>query len=280
MSQAFDRQSFLGGHSEQVLAGLAVAIVGYGGGGSHIGQQLAHLGIGRVIVVDPDAIELSNLNRVVGATQEDVRRSRLKVKIAERTLRAIRPEIVVNALAVEWQRALPILRTAHVVFGAVDSFAQRVALEAFARRFLIPYIDIGMDVRSSEAGYSIVGQVVLSMPGTPCLRCMGIIDDATLAAEERARQYGEAGSRPQVVWPNGVLASTAVGLLLQLVTPWHGGPAACAHLEYDGNRNTIREAPRLAYLLDRSLPCPHYNEEEVGDPFFVSPAASGQQTSH
>ena len=63
-----DRQSFLGATSEQKLAGLTMGLVGLGGGGSHVAQQLAHLGIGRFVLVDPDVVEETNLNRLVGGT--------------------------------------------------------------------------------------------------------------------------------------------------------------------------------------------------------------------
>lgn len=66
--------------------------------------------------------------------------------------------------------------------------------------------------------YAISGQVIVSMPGEHCIRCYGFITDAKL--DEEARLYGDAGANPQVVWPNGVLASTAVGLGVNLVCPW------------------------------------------------------------
>ena len=75
------------------------------------------------------------------------------------------------------------------------------------------YIDIGMDVHGEKPPV-IGGQVVLSSPGRLCMRCMGLLTEAKLA--EEAARYGKAGSRPQVVWPNGVLASTAVGLGVEL----------------------------------------------------------------
>lgn len=56
------------------------------------------------------------------------------------------------------------------------------------------------------------------MFGGPCLRCLGIVTEETL--DEEGRNYGAAGGKPQVVWPNGLLASTAVGLFMPLVTPW------------------------------------------------------------
>jgi hypothetical protein len=57
---------------------------------------------------------------------------------------------------------------------------------------------------------------VATHKATTCLRCMGIICDDVLERE----RYGAAGGRPQVVWPNGMLASAAVGIAVQLLTPW------------------------------------------------------------
>ena len=51
-------------------------------------QQLAHLGIGRFVLFDPDKIVFLNTNRLIGGTLEDVRLDRPKVEIAERLIRA------------------------------------------------------------------------------------------------------------------------------------------------------------------------------------------------
>jgi tRNA A37 threonylcarbamoyladenosine dehydratase len=80
------RQSFLGSESENILKSLRVAIIGLGGGGSHIAQQLAHVGVGNLFLFDFDMIdkEGTNLNRLVGATEADVKEGKLKVDIAKR----------------------------------------------------------------------------------------------------------------------------------------------------------------------------------------------------
>ena len=231
-------------------------------------QQIAHVGFRNVFVADPDIVEESNLNRLVGATAEDVARATPKASVASRTMRGILPKGNYRAERHEWERHTVDLRSVDVVVGCVDSLGQRAALETFCRRFLIPYIDIGMDVARSGDAFKIYGQIALSMPGRPCLRCMGIIDDATISAEERARQYGDAGSKPQVVWPNGVLASTAVGLLVQLFAPWSGQAVDSEHLEYDGNCGTIRRAPRMDAIISHGLVCDHFNPADVGDPLF------------
>lgn len=67
-----DRQSFLGEGSAETLNECFAATVGLGGGGSHVNQQLTHLGVGNLAIFDPDKVEETNLNRLVGATEEDV----------------------------------------------------------------------------------------------------------------------------------------------------------------------------------------------------------------
>lgn len=51
------------------------------------------------------------------------------------------------------------------------------------------------------------GQVIASIPGLPCMKCYGFLNESVFA--EEAMRYGAAGVRPQVIWPNAVLASTA-----------------------------------------------------------------------
>ena len=136
---------------------------------------------------------------------------------------------------------------------------------------MIPYIDIGMDVLPIvEHEFLISGQVILSMPGGPCLRCCNFINEESLARE--AERYGAAGPQPQVVWPNGVLASTAVGIAIEMLTPWHRERRSFLYLEYDGNRKTLSPSHWIEALQSRC--CPHYPDGEVGDPSFDLRSAS------
>lgn len=260
-----DRQSFLGGHSDAILAAATIGIVGQGGGGSHIVQQTAHMGIGGYVNTDPDIIEDTNTNRLIGGTLADVAESRPKVGIAERIIRGLQPDARIISVQVDWHDAVDDLKLCDVIVGAVDCFKEREQLERFARRHLIPYIDLGMDVHDlGKKGFLVSGQVILSMPGAPCMRCCGFITDERL--EQEAKLYGAAGSRPQVVWSNGALASTAVGLLTQVLTPWYPNPPAFVFLDYDGNRGTITRSPRMELLKNHV--CPHHSPDETGDPLF------------
>jgi len=166
---------------------------------------------------------------------------------------------------VSWTEVTAELRDVDVIFSCVDSIGCRSELESFARRFLIPLIDIGMDVHESDGEFSISGQAVLSMSGNPCMRCMGLVTDEGLARE--AAQYGAAGGKPQVVWPNGTLASVAVGFFMKLVTPWETQKATPLLLEYDGDLQTIMPSNKLAYLPAH---CKHFGSvHELGDPFWT-----------
>jgi hypothetical protein len=90
-------------------------------------------------------------------------------------------------------------------------------------------------------------------------------------AKEAAR-YGAAGGKPQVVWPNGTLASVAVGFFMKIVTPWETQKATPLLLEYDGDLQTVTLTPsnKLAYLPAH---CKHFvSLDELGDPFWTPDA--------
>jgi hypothetical protein len=266
----FTRQGFLGATSEEMLALTRVAIVGVSGGGSHIAQQLAHIGIGDFRLIDPQRIDRSNLNRLVTASDNDVRVRRAKARILKRYILGVRPWATVEAHIGEWGRAEHLLRDAHVVFGCVDSYRGRRNLEAFCRRYLLPYIDIGMNVERLPSGnYAVSGQMILTIPGGPCLMCLGFLTEDRINREEE--DYGDAGPAPQVVWTNGTLASMAVGAFIESRTPWFEmSDQPYIWLELEGNEQFVRSS-RMPRLYPPG-PCPHYsNPRNIGDPRFTLP---------
>lgn len=79
-AQAFGRDTFA------KLRKLKIAVVGCSGTGSPVVEQLARLGVGKLVLVDPDHVEEKNLNRILNATLEDARRQTLKVDVARRSI--------------------------------------------------------------------------------------------------------------------------------------------------------------------------------------------------
>src|SRR5690348_2125716 len=98
------------------------------------------------------------------------------------------------------------------------------------------------------------------------MTCLGFLNEDSLAKE--AARYGAAGDRPQVVWSNGVLASTAVGIAVSLLTDWTRALRRSVYLSYDGNSGTVVPHVRMQYLGGAT--CNHFPLESVGDPVFRS----------
>ncbi len=65
----------------------------------------------------------------------------------------------------------------------------------------------------------------------------------------------------------GVLASTAVGLVVDLVTGWTRRPLSHAYLVYDGNKSIVKESITLLHL--GGTRCPHFPDDDVGDPLAI-----------
>jgi hypothetical protein len=257
----YARQSFLGKDSEAKISRCTVGVVGLGGGGSHIVQQLAHIGFQKYFIYDDDFVENSNLNRLIGAKTIDTLASTSKLHIAKMMIYGLQPNAEVIGIPFKWQERAESLRNCQIVFGCIETYRERAELEITCRRYLIHYIDVGMDVHGTDKPV-IGGQVVMSSPGNLCMRCMGFLTNEKLALE--AARYGTAGSRPQVVWPNGVLASTAVGLAVDLVTNWTLRSRSHAFLLYDGNRAIIQDSYTVRNF--EGTVCPHFHDHEVGDP--------------
>lgn len=261
----YSRQSFLGPNAEKLISDCRLGIIGLGGGGSHVVQQAGHIGFQNVRTFDADHVEESNLNRLIGATVADVEMMTSKGAVAERLYKGLQPTGDFVHVPSRWQDdESNSLRLCDVVISCVDSLADRLDLEKSCRRYSILMIDIGMDIRTIPGQPPrCAGQIAVSMPGHHCLHCLGFRDHST------APRYGDAGPRPQVVWSNGVLASTAVGLTVDLVTGWTGGRVPHLHLLYDGNLNTVMPHPLLETWLAR--PCPHFSLSQLGDPAFPPP---------
>ncbi len=264
-----DRQSIaIGPEADAALHRSRVAVVGVSGGGSHVVQQLAHMGIGTLIPIDDQLVEESNLGRLVGARALDVDRTK-KVEVARRLAQGIDPEIEVFPVEARFPEASVIeaLKGADVIVSCVDRFDVREGINAFCRRHLIPQIDIGIELRSnSERLVSADGQMIVSLPGQPCPRCW-FLTDAVLAAERRRRPPGydanpDATGQAQVVSMNAVLAAEACNSVLDLLTGYSGGARGASFWQYEGRSG---EMTRHA-LPSRRMDCPACAEEGFGDP--------------
>lgn len=217
----FDRQMRAFGIAGQSrLSKAKVGIIGLGGVGSIVAEYLARLGVGDLILVDPDVIESTNLSRVVGATQEDVIHDRSKVDIAQRHLAEAYPAPHVEAITDDVAKfsVATRLRTCDYLFLCADSMRARLVFNALVQQYLIPGAQLGAKIRADDAGLLLDAMSAnrLVRPSHGCLWCNQLIDTTQLAleaksdAERKAQAYGTAEPNPSVITLNAVAAAHAV----------------------------------------------------------------------
>lgn len=246
---AFDRQALLtGGAGEVRIRQARIGVAGLSGGGSHVVQQLAHIGVGEIIGIDSARAKPSHRARLIGITQSDARRGSLKTDIMARLVRRITRSVRFTGVphAIPEQPAIDALKEADIVVGCVDTYHARADLQDLCARFLIPYVDIGLLIRPVEGGtgLTIGGNVITAIPGLSCLWCTGFLSEEKLAAETggRARSYFEGSDgQAQVVSMNGLLASQAVSEVLQLLTGFAPVTEELVIKKYDGLSGTLAE---------------------------------------
>jgi hypothetical protein len=213
----FNRQVLVWGEDVQRRLGeLCVGVVGNGGTGSHVSQQLLHLGVGSTYVVDSDVLDETSLNRVVGASAADLANETAKVEIARRTAAALDREAHVEGAArsaLEQEVALELARC-DVIVGCTDNLASRRLLNRLALQYYVPLIDVGIDLERADDGTlrAAAGRVTLVLPDGPCLHRAGV-----LVGDEVPPGYVTDDPRPAVIAFNGVVASLGVATLLALV---------------------------------------------------------------
>ncbi len=235
---------------QKILENSKIAVVGLSGGGSHVVQQLTHLGIGEIIGIDPDYSERKNRHRVIGMTRMDAFLKRKKTGVMNRLARRVNNVVKftpVPALVTD-QIGIDNLKRADVVVGCVDNWYSRDDINVLCLRYEIPYVDIGLDIVPNQSGdkiRGIGGSVVSTIPGRMCLWCAGRLSKNRLEAETggRPRSYMRGKqTQAQVVSFNGALASMAVNEVLQLLVGYAPKiDEGLSFKKFDGFANTIEK---------------------------------------
>lgn len=262
-AEIFDRQVRAFGSAGQLaIQALRVGIVGLGGTGSIVAQELAHLGVRSFILIDPDVVELTNLNRLANTRPSDVHRP--KVEVAARYIRAIARGAKVTsrkANVIQVQTAKELLDV-DLIFCCTDSHGSRAVLQQLAYQYMIPCIDMGVTIAvGSEQITHVYGRVQLLAPGCGCLICSNLLSpeevrrDMMTPFERQADPYipGQNEPAPAVMSLNGTVASLAVTMMLAVVARV---PMKARHVLYNAIPPALRSVgnqPRPdCYICSRS----------------------------
>jgi hypothetical protein len=227
-----------------MLRTLSIAVVGCSGTGSIVVEQLARLGVGRLVLVDPDSVEEKNLNRIVNSGKENAYLNCPKVHalaaaIARMGLNQEVLPLVSNLITPE---AVKRVAECDVVFGCMDGVEGRHWLNRLATFYTLPYFDVGVRLDADGNGGidSIVGAVHYLQPGLSSLLSREVYDMKRVEAEEIRRidpeMYrrqvkegylrGVDEDRPAVISVNMFFAALAVNDFLARLHPYRNLPNA------------------------------------------------------
>lgn len=238
-----------GEEGQRRIAGAHVVTLGAGGLGMPLLQQLAYLGVVHHTVADSDVVDNSNLNRLVGATVDDI--DLPKVTVARRMILAIQPTAQVTALPVDLpdDAAAAAIANATVVIGCFDRETPRLTATDLCSAAGVRYVDLATEVVPDPTGAVFGGRVVIASHGIGCVSCLDVLDTRELARErmtEQQRQLNDmvygverdalSGSGPSVVTVNSVVASLAATEVMCLLT---GLRPPALQLTYRGDLGTV-----------------------------------------
>jgi len=220
------------------LRTMSATVVGASGTGSPTIEQLARLGFGRLVVVDPDVVEEKNLNRILNSSREDSYLQRPKVEVMARAIAVMgfgtSLDIVRSDLATP--EAVETVAQTDIIFGCVDSVEGRALMNRISAFYTIPYFDLGVKlVADGEGGIDeAVGAIHYLRPDGDTLMDRKVYTMNQLMAEgmkrtdpaayrdQVARGYlrGVPEDRPAVISINMQIASMAVNEFLARLHPY------------------------------------------------------------
>jgi molybdopterin/thiamine biosynthesis adenylyltransferase len=257
MSERFNRNLLLfGEEGQKQIKSSCVAIVGIGGLGTHVVQQLSLLGVGCLAFIDNEELDITNLNRYVGVHYNDPIPGTLKVDIAKRMAKEIDPAIFTKCIphSLMSDDAFRAIVDSDFVFGCLDNEGSRLILTELCAAYSKPYFDLSSEIiPGNPTIYG--GRICIAWDGNGCLMCFQELDIAEAQADLESPDgrlnhqeiYGipttalsQAG--PSVVSINGVIASIAVTEFMVGVT---GIRPSKRFINYRGDleRVTYKEDP-------------------------------------
>jgi hypothetical protein len=226
------------------LRRLSIAVIGCSGTGSIVIEQLARLGVGRLVLVDPDRVEEKNLNRILNAGKEDAYLGRLKVQVMARAIARMGLGTEVRLIGENLFNPASVRAVSgcDVVFGCMDTAEGRDLLNRLATFYLLPYFDMGVRLDAGMEGKidEVCGAVHYVQPEGSSLLQRGVYTLEHVKAEGLKRtnpeEYkaqlrdgyirGVQEERPAVISVNMQIASIAVNEFLARLHPYRYDPNA------------------------------------------------------
>ncbi|MEN9855059.1 MAG: hypothetical protein RL186_1830 [Pseudomonadota bacterium] len=222
----------IGGPGQARLAGASVTLVGMGGLGAPAALYLAAAGVGRLVLIDPDVVELSNLQRQILYRTQDVGVD--KARAGQTALLALDPYVAIETqvVALTPANASHLIAGCDVVLDGTDTFATRCAVNQACHNLGLPLVSGAVGQWEGQVGVFTSGLTKhLTGPArTPCYQCF--VGTAPPEAENCAA-LGVVGALTGVI--GAMMALEAIKIITKA-----GTPLTSRILLYDGLRARAR----------------------------------------
>ena len=234
----------VGSEGQQRLLSSRVLIIGAGGLGSPAAMYLAAAGVGALGIIDPDTVELSNLQRQI--LHDEDRLGRLKVDSAQETLRALNPGVKVEPYAtrLDASNATEIMSGYDVVVDGADNFPTRYLVNDASLHARVPVVHGSI--------FRFEGQATVFTPyDGPCYRCLYRLPPPPELAPSCA-EAGVLGVLPGII--GSIQAMEALKLILEVGDSLAGRLLTYDALDQEFRTLRMRRDPDCPACGDESMP--------------------------
>lgn len=201
---------------QQRVSAAHVMVVGCGALGNEVLKNLVLLGVGHIVAIDFDKVEIGNLSRSVLFSKSDADAHRMKVDVIAERLKAMNPAVEVKTICgdVAYDVGLGLIQRMDVVIGCVDSRWARYCINRLCMRAGIPWVDGAIE--------ELEGTARVFVPGQNCYACNlgpeGLKDLARrMSCSGIIRRHEEVGSVPTTSIMASIIGAVQVQEALKLV---------------------------------------------------------------
>lgn len=258
LSDIYDRQLLaFGSEGQNIISTTKIAIVGLGGTGSPVAEQLVRMGVKDIVLIDPDVFDPSNITRVYGSEYEDAYTRRFhvyhqrkkkisKVELISKHLKKINPKVRIRTIqdSVVKANAVKSLFDRDIIFCCTDEHWGRSVVNQVSCQYLIPAIDMGVRIDAKDNKIrGAFGSVHILRPDKPCLWCYEFLNADRIRTESLPEHERESLLRegyvqnivseaPSVISLTTSISGHAVTSFLQLMTDFMGPAGDISCLNY------------------------------------------------
>ncbi len=166
-SDKYDRQKRIAGWDQEKISNAIIMVIGAGATGNELVKNLVLAGIGKIILIDYDFINISNLNRCVLFDIKSAKKQNYKVDVVKESCKNLNPETKIVALKEDLNDIdKKLYKNSDVICSCLDNLEARLQANNYAYYLGVPFVDSGID-----EFFGTVQAVYSGVEEGACLQC-------------------------------------------------------------------------------------------------------------